>query len=547
VSATASQSAPPESLARSAHEIVRARCQTLGWPTWRADTAGAIIAEPVEVGAAGAWLRSGPIGRLVTAAAQRWTRQAAPAPELLFAGCWLIPIPERHRRGGMSLTIVLSMGPEALYTDQFRAACASALLDLDATRTSISTAVQVAAGRVEHVAATLKWMIDDLSSFQTERTVVTDFTSQLTDAYETIDLLYTLGRSMNSLDRPESFVQQVADRLHASTSFDWVATVFPAGGRSAGALAGRVVRSGNLPASDQEFQREVRRMLARPGLEMGRCAVENSSALASRDSTQILTQPVSAGERAIGILLAGNKRGPDPQISSYDLNLVEAAGGYISSLLENAHLYAGQRSLFLGTIQALTASIDAKDRYTRGHSERVAHVASRLALAAGFTEEQAERVHIAGLVHDVGKIGVPEAVLCKAGRLSDEEFRLIRLHPEIGHGILKDIELLADILPGVLHHHERWDGNGYPHRLAGEQIPFIARLIGLADTFDAMSSTRSYRPALPREQVLTEIARCAGTQFDADLAQLFAGLNLRGYDELFARQAAQAGPIAEAA
>src|SRR5690606_26088192 len=156
----------------------------------------------------------------------------------------------------------------------------------------------------------------------------------------------------------------------------------------------------------------------------------------------------------------------------------------------------------------------AKDRYTCGHSERVAMLARRIAQAAGLSGPQAERVHICGLLHDVGKIGVPEAVLCKPGRLNDEEFALITQHPAIGHRILKDIPMLEDVLPGVLHHHERFDGRGYPSGLAGQQIPLIARIIALADTFDAMSSTRSYRPAMPRERVLAEITREAGSQLD---------------------------------
>ncbi len=204
---------------RSPHETVRERCHRLGWPTWRSDTAGAIVSEPAQTGAAGAWLRSGPIARLVASTAERWTRERHPAPAAIFPGCWLIPIPEPHRRGGTSLTLVLCMAPEALYADQFRAACAAAHLDLDATRVSIAAAVQVAAGRVEHVVQTLRWMIDDLSALQTQHAAVDDFTRQLTDSYETIDLLYSLGRSMNNIARPEAFVQQVADRLHNSTSF----------------------------------------------------------------------------------------------------------------------------------------------------------------------------------------------------------------------------------------------------------------------------------------------------------------------------------------
>src|SRR5262249_25179437 len=159
------------------------------------------------------------------------------------------------------------------------------------------------------------------------------------------------------------------------------------------------------------------------------------------------------------------KQGDDPQVSSYDIQLLEAAAGFIGAFLDNAALYTEQRAMFMGTLEALTASIDAKDRYTCGHSQRVAHLAQQLPPASGLSADQAERVRIAGLVHDVGKIGVPEAVLGKAGKLTDAEFDAIKMHPEIGHRILKDIPRLDDILPGVLHHHERYDGRGYPHGL----------------------------------------------------------------------------------
>jgi HD-GYP domain-containing protein (c-di-GMP phosphodiesterase class II) len=164
----------------------------------------------------------------------------------------------------------------------------------------------------------------------------------------------------------------------------------------------------------------------------------------------------------------------------------------------------------------------------------VAHLSCRLAAALGLDEHSAERVRIAGLVHDVGKIGVPEAVLCKTGRLTDEEFALIKTHPEIGHRILKDIPHFDDVLPGVLRHHERWDGKGYPGGLAGEAIPLVARILALADTFDAMSSTRSYRPALPREKVLEDFRRCAGTQFDPALVERFLTLDFVEFDRMVA-------------
>ena len=221
------------------------------------------------------------------------------------------------------------------------------------------------------------------------------------------------------------------------------------------------------------------------------------------------------------------------------MQLLEAAAAFSGAFLENAGLYQNQQEMFLGSLKALTAAIDAKDRYTCGHSERVALMARELALASGMPSAQADRVHIAGLLHDVGKIGVPEAVLCKAGRLTDAEFALIRLHPEIGHRILKDIPMLGDILPGVLNHHERWDGKGYPQGLSGLGIPHVARLLAIADTFDAMSSTRSYRPAMSRERVMAEIRKEAGRQFDPELAACFAGLDLTHYDRMVARHAVE--------
>jgi HD-GYP domain-containing protein (c-di-GMP phosphodiesterase class II) len=144
------------------------------------------------------------------------------------------------------------------------------------------------------------------------------------------------------------------------------------------------------------------------------------------------------------------------------------------------------------------------------------------------------------MVHDVGKIGVPEAVLCKPGRLTDEEFAHIKRHPQIGHDILKDIPGMADILPGVLHHHEHWSGGGYPHGLKADEIPVIARVLTLCDTFDAMSSTRSYRKALTREHILAEIVKCAGRQFDPELAEKFVKLDFAPFDAMLVQAVPQA-------
>jgi HD-GYP domain-containing protein (c-di-GMP phosphodiesterase class II) len=215
-----------------------------------------------------------------------------------------------------------------------------------------------------------------------------------------------------------------------------------------------------------------------------------------------------------------------------DIKLLAAASAHIGIHLENAGLFEDMNTMFLGMLEAITASIDAKDRYTCGHSRRVALLTRQLGEAMELDPSTIQRMHIAGLVHDVGKIGVRESVLCKQGRLSDEEYSEVRRHPEIGWNILKDIPNFNDILDGVRHHHERWDGGGYPSGIAGADIPLPARLIALADTFDAMCSTRTYRAAMAREEVLAEMAAGAGTQFDPDLVPLFLKLDFREWESL---------------
>jgi HD-GYP domain-containing protein (c-di-GMP phosphodiesterase class II) len=247
----------------------------------------------------------------------------------------------------------------------------------------------------------------------------------------------------------------------------------------------------------------------------------------------VLVHPVSRDDNVIGVLIAGERRGPDPAVSSVDMKLLGATATSMAIFLENAALYDDLNTMFLGTLEALTASIDAKDAYTSGHSQRVAHLTKLLAKAMDLDEHTVSRMHIAGLVHDVGKIGVPEAVLTKPGRLTAEEFDEIRKHPEIGYRILKDIPQLRDILPGVLYHHERVDGGGYPKGLPGAEIPLVARLISLADAFDAMSSTRTYRKTLSRREAIQEILDCAGTQFDPELAPIFVKLDFSEFDRLF--------------
>lgn len=172
------------------------------------------------------------------------------------------------------------------------------------------------------------------------------------------------------------------------------------------------------------------------------------------------------------------------------------------------------QQIYLNTIAALTEAIDAKDMYTAGHSQRVAEISTSIAYELGLSQHEIDTVHYGALLHDIGKIGVPELILNKKGRLTDDEFFAIKKHPVIGMNILKSIEFLEGTLHIVRYHHERFDGAGYPDGLAGESIPFMARIVGVADAWDAMTSDRSYRRALVPALAIEELERNAGTQFD---------------------------------
>jgi response regulator RpfG family c-di-GMP phosphodiesterase len=174
------------------------------------------------------------------------------------------------------------------------------------------------------------------------------------------------------------------------------------------------------------------------------------------------------------------------------------------------------RTAYVQTVGALAEAVDAKDTYTRGHSERVGVYASKITREMGFTKDFIERVYIAGLLHDVGKIGVPDRVILKPDTLNREEYELIMLHPTIGAKILEPVSFLADIVPCVRHHHEWFDGcsRGYPDRIAGDKIPLPSRIILVADTVEAMTSDRPYRKAMNLEAVVAELSKYAGSQFD---------------------------------
>jgi len=334
--------------------------------------------------------------------------------------------------------------------------------------------------------------------------------------------------------------QALADHALRATGFDGAALLRGAGESAVEVLAA----AGGAGAPGGYSRTMVRRALAGEAT-VGDLESSAGSAIGESlrriDVEQAVCVPVHSGDApGAALWLESARRRPDGELAEAAAvaGVLARMAGHAIAALERSdmeHRFAVEQQLmFAGTVHALIRTIDAKDPYTRGHSDRVAAFAQLLARTAGFPDDMVARSYLCGTVHDLGKIGVPEAVLCKPGRLTDEEFARIKEHPSIGHRILADIPHLQEVLPGVLEHHERWDGTGYPGRLAGESISLLGRIVCVADCFDAMTSARVYRPARPVGEVLQEIERCAGTHFDPALAEAFARIPLPALESIVA-------------
>ncbi|NCB40197.1 MAG: HD domain-containing protein [Erysipelotrichia bacterium] len=239
-----------------------------------------------------------------------------------------------------------------------------------------------------------------------------------------------------------------------------------------------------------------------------------------------LVMPLKPRDKLLGVIQVANKRG-NFSYRPEDLDLLKILGSQVAFVIQNADLFHNLQRAYIDTLSALTSAIDAKDSYTRGHSERVTELSMKLAVEMGVDPAEVEKIKLGGILHDIGKIGIPEAVLNKPGRLNDEEFEIIKSHPDLGLHIMGKVEFLEAIVPIIRHHHERYDGKGYPGALAGVNIPMLARIVSVADTYDAMTTDRPYRKALTNEEALKEIERCSGSQFDPDAAASFVNMMRR--------------------
>ncbi len=242
----------------------------------------------------------------------------------------------------------------------------------------------------------------------------------------------------------------------------------------------------------------------------------------------VMCAPMRTTDTILGVLYVDSQMARE--FSEAELELLAAVGNQAGIALHRARLMEEVEKLFLDVMKAIASLIDAKDGYTHKHSERVAAFGVRLARHLGFDADSRAVVELSGLLHDVGKIGVPDAILNKPGKLTDEEFTQMRLHPVHGARILANIQSqrVVSILPGVKYHHERWDGKGYPDGLKGEEIPLLGRVLGVADFLDALTSDRSYRKGLALEEALNMVKDLEGKAFDPVVVKAAVELHERG-------------------
>jgi len=438
-----------------------------------------------------------PLARLVRQAVEAGAEQVAPVPGGL-ASAW--PLRQRGRPTVVALAV---------------------LEDLDAGDASLGRRLLSAvaeAVRTRFAQAEVACQRDSLSG-------------ALAQSFEEITLLHNVGEILQVTRPIPDLLEYVCAELCETTGAEAAAACLP------GAEGGDplVVQAGEPPLPESDLPRLLTHVLEgsdRSALINNACQNDPSLARWSKGLERLAVVPLMLGEEAPGAVAIFNR--PRVEFGSPDVKLMRSSANATAAFIENRRLYRDLHAMMLDLVRALVSSVDAKDPYTCGHSERVAILCRELASQLGLTDEQVEQAYMAGLLHDIGKIGTPETILCKEGDLRPEERRIIAQHPGIGGRILQGIKKLEAIRVAVLHHHERVDGSGYPDGVSGDDLPPLARIVGLADAFDAMTSNRPYRPMMPLEVVLDEIDQHTGSQFDPQVVEAFKRIDMNRLMEQFA-------------
>ena len=340
-----------------------------------------------------------------------------------------------------------------------------------------------------------------------------------------IESLLAMSRDLMAFGDLQALLDRVLDRLQGLLSPDRSAILLL--DRATGELRARAVRPPGAYTSVSEFASATAVREALAAREVLVChdtrddaRLRDAASVALAGVRSALCVPLLGRAGPIGALYA-DQRADRAAFTPDQVDYAAAFAAHAAAALETAQLYDDREEHFRLSLEALAKAIDARDRYTAGHSERVTAYSLALARAMGVSPADLDVIRRAGMLHDIGKVGVPDRVLLKAGRLDAEERAVIESHVTIGFEMLRDLPFMKDALPVIRGHHERWDGGGYPDRLAGTAIHPHARLMAVADTFDAMTSARPYRDALPIDEAVRRVRIERGLQFDPGAVDAF--------------------------
>ncbi len=360
-----------------------------------------------------------------------------------------------------------------------------------------------------------------------------DLTRELSNQYEELTLLYRLSSAFSRTLHIDRIQKSTVDEISETLGVGKVGILMlDEAGEGLVLTAGL----GANPANLGKVRFAKGKGLAWRVIETGQSLIANDLASypeydqGTMPDSAILLVPVATESGIAGVLAVSNKD-DGSGFTSKDEKLLATIAQQMGAVWENAKLFRETRELFLNTVEALSAAIDAKDPYTHGHSRRVTIFSVEIAVDMGLPETEVERIRIAALLHDIGKLGISENILRKPDRLTNEEFGEIKRHPVIGAEIMGHVKKLSQFIPGMIDHHEKFNGTGYPGGLKGDQISLAGRIIAVADTFDAITSNRPYHPdkkGKPDQVALDEIRKCGGTHFDPTVVEAFFKAYSRG-------------------
>jgi len=380
---------------------------------------------------------------------------------------------------------------------------------------------------VQRLGAFLEEIANRMSSEIQAQFEIESLTKDLSNRYEELNLIYDVGKALGNIDTSEESIKFIIKQSQIALEPDAVMVSIPS--RHHLEIVARSTSDIPLDVHNTSLISTINGIimnkLSSSDLDPAHITLDGARENTlppelSNVSLEILAVPIKLKATLAGSLCIMNVDTKNT-FETGDVRLLGSLAKQIELVVSNSELYHNLKNVLLNVITTLVYSIEAKDSYTRGHSERVSTIAMLMAEDMGLSSEERDALKWASMLHDIGKIGVPEQILKKAGKLTQEEFSYIKEHPTKGYTILSPINQLNESFSAIHHHHERYDGTGYPSGLKGKDIPLYARVIAIADTYDAMTSRRSYRRNKSREDAIVEIISVKGTQLDPELVEIF--------------------------